>query len=232
MYVHPLLLELHIGRLNDFASQLNEFFFFFIPYHQPSCRDSIILPTCCRDSRSAIVWGNLPPRNTLIMRASKRNSRTRPQNLLQASSRTERPVNSYLKPIKSKSVDKASPISGGRAGGWTAETSSRPESGQGSFVCSCGHSPHSPYSRSPGRCYAGSETGSGEISRGFSDSNQRHDIYNSPWIAVVTLNRNQNGNNFLIWQHVRLIFYAAAISTAAVTATYATHHFYISALGR
>lgn len=149
-------------------------------------------------------------------------------------------------------MEKASSISGGRAGGWTAETSSRPESGQGS-LCSFVpvaiprilHIREAPADATPGAITpitpgglsgifllaaglrTASETGSEGLSC-FSDNSQRRDIYNSPWIAAVTLNRNKEGKSCLIRQYVRLIIYAAAISTAAVTAPYAMHLFYIS----
>ncbi|KAL9471119.1 hypothetical protein ACSS6W_009060 [Trichoderma asperelloides] len=74
-----------------------------------------------------------------------------------------RDLSLYLKPIKSKSVDKVSSMSGGRAGGWTAESRHVPS--QGRFLVPV-PSPHSPSSTSPADATPG-EISPGEAVRHF-----------------------------------------------------------------
>lgn len=93
-------------------------------------RDSKILP---QRFSSAIVWGNLPPRNTLIMRASNKIRALDPR-ILQTSSRTIMLENEACQLISSlsnrKAWRRASFISGGRAGGCAAESCHVPSQGR------------------------------------------------------------------------------------------------------
>lgn len=137
---------------------------------------------------------------------------------------TRETCHSYLEPIKSKPVEKGPfPFHLRWPGRRLDRRNLRHVPSQGSLVCFLWPFPRiSPYSRSladatPGEMTprgfvrhfllgAGSrETGSEGTSRCFSDNGERHNVYNSPWIAVVMLNRNKDGKSCLIWQHVRLI---------------------------
>lgn len=153
--------------------------------HQPFSLPSLIIPISispsicraaeiaksCTNSLAAIAWGNLPPRNPLIMRASKQNSRTRPQNLpsrlvLEPVS-LRRDLSMLISSRKAWRRLRSSPVAGPEAG--PPKPRHVPSQGQGSpcFLFLWPFPAFSIFEKAPGRCSAG-EIGSGGLSGIFS----------------------------------------------------------------